>query len=194
MAIPVTDTPATDALATREPPVKVAAAAPRDVTIETAPEDAAADLTKRADRGSYTVSGLGNRKKAILGAGGNTLDLAIAMLETEKISTGYIYGSWSYLSFPLTVVPLASRQKYRELTDTATHRWWQDLRCHQLRPLQAELGHAAGLCLALRLQGPKPEQLEQRQPAQIGLPAPFHPRNHPKPRVFLTNSAPNRAS
>jgi hypothetical protein len=40
------------------------------------------DMTKRADRGSYTVSGLGQRKQAILNAGGNTLDLAIAMLET----------------------------------------------------------------------------------------------------------------
>ena len=37
---------------------------------------------KRADRGSYTVSGLGSRKSAVLSAGGNTLDLAIAMLET----------------------------------------------------------------------------------------------------------------
>jgi hypothetical protein len=44
-----------------------------------APHD---EMTKRADRGSYTVSGLGSRKQAILNAGGNTLDLAIAMLET----------------------------------------------------------------------------------------------------------------
>lgn len=35
-----------------------------------------------ADRGKYTVSGLGQRKQAVLGAGGSTLDLAIAMLET----------------------------------------------------------------------------------------------------------------
>lgn len=39
-------------------------------------------VTKRDDRGSYTVPGLGARKQAILNAGGNTLDLAIAMLET----------------------------------------------------------------------------------------------------------------
>lgn len=44
------------------------------------------------DRGGYTVSGLGSRKKAILNAGGNTLDLAIAMLEDEHMSTGYKYG------------------------------------------------------------------------------------------------------
>jgi hypothetical protein len=44
-----------------------------------APHD---EMAKRADRGSYTVSGLGSRKQAILNAGGNTLDLAIAMLET----------------------------------------------------------------------------------------------------------------
>ncbi|KAK4035089.1 hypothetical protein C8A01DRAFT_38423 [Parachaetomium inaequale] len=49
-------------------------------------------LTKRADRGSYTVSGLGQRKQAILNAGGNTLDIAIAMLETERMSTDYVYG------------------------------------------------------------------------------------------------------
>ena len=34
------------------------------------------------DRGSYTVSGLGQRKQQVIGNGGNTLDLAIAMLET----------------------------------------------------------------------------------------------------------------
>lgn len=44
------------------------------------------------DRGSYTVSGLGSRKQAILNAGGNTLDIAIAMLETERLSTDYAYG------------------------------------------------------------------------------------------------------
>lgn len=43
-------------------------------------------------RGSYTVSGLGSRKQAILNAGGNTLDIAIAMLETERMSTDYAYG------------------------------------------------------------------------------------------------------
>ncbi|KAL3445013.1 hypothetical protein BJX65DRAFT_310380 [Aspergillus insuetus] len=54
-----------------------------------APHD---EMAKRADRGSYTVSGLGSRKQAILNAGGNTLDLAIAMLETETMTTGYTYG------------------------------------------------------------------------------------------------------
>jgi hypothetical protein len=49
-------------------------------------------LEKRQDRGSYTVGGLGSRKQAILNAGGNTLDLAIAMLEDERMSTGYAYG------------------------------------------------------------------------------------------------------
>ncbi|KAK6512652.1 hypothetical protein TWF481_001533 [Arthrobotrys musiformis] len=49
-------------------------------------------LEIRADRGSYTVSGLGSRKQAILGAGGNTLDIAIAMLETERMETNYAYG------------------------------------------------------------------------------------------------------
>lgn len=56
-----------------------------------------ATLTERADRGSYTVSGLGSRKEAILAAGGNSLDIAIAMLETERMSTDYTYGK---ISFP----------------------------------------------------------------------------------------------
>ncbi len=55
-------------------------------------DQASVDITKRADRGSYTVGGLGSRKQAILGAGGNTLDLAIAMLETERMTTDYTYG------------------------------------------------------------------------------------------------------
>lgn len=42
------------------------------------PDDA---LAKRADRGHYPVKGLGWHKKAILDAGGNSLDIAIAMLE-----------------------------------------------------------------------------------------------------------------
>lgn len=49
------------------------------------------------DRGSYTVPGLGSRKQAILNAGGNSLDLAIAMLETERMSTDYTYGMFSYV-------------------------------------------------------------------------------------------------
>jgi hypothetical protein len=51
-----------------------------------------ASIAAPGDRGSYTVSGLGARKQAILNAGGNTLDLAIAMLEDEHMSTGYKYG------------------------------------------------------------------------------------------------------
>lgn len=49
------------------------------------------------DRGEYTVPGLGSRKQAILNAGGNTLDLAIAMLETEQMSTDYTYGMFSHV-------------------------------------------------------------------------------------------------
>ncbi|KAH8597457.1 hypothetical protein B0O99DRAFT_650849 [Bisporella sp. PMI_857] len=49
-------------------------------------------VAKRASSGSYTVSGLGSRKQAVLSAGGNSLDLAIAMLETENMSTNYAYG------------------------------------------------------------------------------------------------------
>lgn len=43
-----------------------------------------AQLALCADRGSYTVSGLSQRKQEILRAGGNTMDMAIAMLERYK--------------------------------------------------------------------------------------------------------------
>ncbi|CAG5137571.1 uncharacterized protein ALTATR162_LOCUS154 [Alternaria atra] len=49
-------------------------------------------IAREDKRGSYTVSGLGARKQAILNAGGNSLDLAIAMLETERMQTDYTYG------------------------------------------------------------------------------------------------------
>ena len=43
--------------------------------------------------GSYTVSGLGARKQQVLGAGANSLDLAVAMLETESMqASSYPYG------------------------------------------------------------------------------------------------------
>jgi hypothetical protein len=51
------------------------------------------NVVARADRGQYTVSGLGARKQAVLNAGGNTLDLAIAMLETDTMTANYAYGS-----------------------------------------------------------------------------------------------------
>ncbi|KAJ2973478.1 hypothetical protein NUW58_g8925 [Xylaria curta] len=51
------------------------------------------EIARRQNRGQYTVPGLGTRKRAILNAGGNTLDLAIAMLETETMTTNYAYGA-----------------------------------------------------------------------------------------------------
>jgi hypothetical protein len=42
--------------------------------------------------GSYTVSGPGARKRAIVAAGGSVFDLAIAMLETDNMQTNYRYG------------------------------------------------------------------------------------------------------
>ncbi|CRG88505.1 hypothetical protein PISL3812_05536 [Talaromyces islandicus] len=44
------------------------------------------------DRGNETVSGLGTQKQAVLAAGGNTRDLAIAMLETKTMTADYTYG------------------------------------------------------------------------------------------------------
>ncbi|KAJ5968349.1 hypothetical protein N7501_004597 [Penicillium viridicatum] len=49
-------------------------------------------VVSAADRGSYTSPGIGDRKKAILDAGGNTRDMAIAMLETNTMTTDYTYG------------------------------------------------------------------------------------------------------
>jgi len=49
-------------------------------------------VQKRASSGSYTVSGLGARKQAVTAAGGTTLDMAIAMLETDTMTTTYTYG------------------------------------------------------------------------------------------------------
>lgn len=42
--------------------------------------------------GSYAVGGLGGRKQQILAAGGNDLDLAVGMLETEHLQSDYPYG------------------------------------------------------------------------------------------------------
>ncbi|KAF5656641.1 hypothetical protein FHETE_10897 [Fusarium heterosporum] len=53
---------------------------------------AAVAVAAPGDRGHYPVSGLGARKQAILNAGGNTLDLAIAMLEDEHMQAHYTYG------------------------------------------------------------------------------------------------------
>lgn len=51
------------------------------------------------DSGSYTVSGLGARKKAVIAAGGNVFDIAIAMLETETMTTDYTYGDGKTCKF-----------------------------------------------------------------------------------------------
>jgi hypothetical protein len=45
-----------------------------------------------AQTGSQIIPGLGLRKQEVLNAGGDTLDLAIAMLETNEMSTDYIFG------------------------------------------------------------------------------------------------------
>ncbi|GAB7333096.1 hypothetical protein MBLNU13_g04768t1 [Cladosporium sp. NU13] len=61
--------------------------------ISAASVGAAPFALKRADdRGSYEVSGLGPRKQEILKAGGSTLDIAIAMLESDTMQADYAYG------------------------------------------------------------------------------------------------------
>ncbi|KAL4745493.1 hypothetical protein BDW72DRAFT_208161 [Aspergillus terricola var. indicus] len=49
-------------------------------------------VARDGNRGNDTISGLGARKQAVLDAGGNTRDLAIAMLETTTMTTDYTYG------------------------------------------------------------------------------------------------------
>ncbi|PLN82054.1 hypothetical protein BDW42DRAFT_185032 [Aspergillus taichungensis] len=57
------------------------------------PHAAPANLFIRAnDRGNETIAGLGERKQAVVSAGGNTRDLAIAMLETTTMTSDYTYG------------------------------------------------------------------------------------------------------
>ncbi|KAF7670604.1 hypothetical protein GT037_011280 [Alternaria burnsii] len=50
------------------------------------------DLEARQQTGSYTISGLGSRKRQVTAAGASSLNLAIAMLETERMDTNYAYG------------------------------------------------------------------------------------------------------
>ncbi|MGW4897276.1 carbohydrate-binding domain-containing protein [Kitasatospora sp. NPDC004240] len=42
--------------------------------------------------GSYDIGGLGARKAQVRAAGANSLDLAVAMLESDRMSTDYPYG------------------------------------------------------------------------------------------------------
>ena len=49
-------------------------------------------VSAQEDRGQQTVAGLGESKQAILDAGGDTKDMALAMLETETMTTDYVYG------------------------------------------------------------------------------------------------------
>ncbi|KFY07977.1 hypothetical protein V492_06650 [Pseudogymnoascus sp. VKM F-4246] len=42
--------------------------------------------------GEYSVSGLGSRKQQLRTSGGSAKDLAIAMMETERMDTNYAYG------------------------------------------------------------------------------------------------------
>ncbi|KIQ61562.1 hypothetical protein TR51_19630 [Kitasatospora griseola] len=42
--------------------------------------------------GSYSIGGLGNRKGQVRAAGATSLDLAVAMLETDTMNSNYAYG------------------------------------------------------------------------------------------------------
>ena len=88
--------------------------------------------TRADDRGSYEVSGLGSRKQEILKAGGSTLDIAIAMLESDTMQADYAYGRSTHstiLDHHADSALLRRRQQVR--------------RRRQLRNLQAELGFAS---------------------------------------------------
>jgi hypothetical protein len=47
-----------------------------------------------ASCGSYAIAGLGRRKQQIRNAGGSALDLAVAMLESDNMQSGYAYGDY----------------------------------------------------------------------------------------------------
>lgn len=49
-------------------------------------------LQARQQTGSYVISGLGQRKRQVTAAGANSFNLAIAMLETERMDANYAYG------------------------------------------------------------------------------------------------------
>ena len=61
---------------------------------------------QKKDSGSYTVSGLGSRKQAIINAGGNVFDIAIGMLETENLGTDYTYGDGKTCTAPLSLLSI----------------------------------------------------------------------------------------
>ncbi|KAJ9648888.1 hypothetical protein H2199_000801 [Coniosporium tulheliwenetii] len=52
----------------------------------------ASPFVPRQDRGSYIVPGFGSRKQAVISTGGTSLDLAVAMLETDSMTTDYACG------------------------------------------------------------------------------------------------------
>ena len=77
-------------------------------------------VTREDRRGSYTVSGLGSRKQAILQAGGNTLDIAIAMLETENMQTNYAYGKQTIIGLTCLLVCVTDSEPSQETTRVKT--------------------------------------------------------------------------
>ncbi|MFL6126256.1 hypothetical protein [Actinophytocola sp.] len=62
------------------------------LTLNAAPASAISACPSGMSCGYYTVSGLGSRKTAVRNAGGNSLDLAVAMLETDTMTANYTYG------------------------------------------------------------------------------------------------------
>ncbi|KAJ5967485.1 hypothetical protein N7501_003733 [Penicillium viridicatum] len=62
------------------------------VAVSSPTADPKSNVARADDRGSSIIPGLGARKRAVLNVGGNTRDLAIAMLETNNMTTEYKYG------------------------------------------------------------------------------------------------------
>lgn len=52
----------------------------------------AAPAAQAASDGCYTDTGISAQKQALLSVGGNSLDLAVAMLETSDLKADYTYG------------------------------------------------------------------------------------------------------
>lgn len=105
-------------------------------------------LEARQQTGSYTIAGLGARKKQVTAAGASFLNMAVAMLETEKMDTN--------VSNPRSQIPTASTDA--DCTSTVcVWRQQAERRC-QLWNLQAKLGNAP--CVLQPLQGTGTVELE----------------------------------
>ncbi|KAI8332473.1 hypothetical protein BC941DRAFT_483938 [Chlamydoabsidia padenii] len=98
-----------------------------------------------ADRGSYTIPGYHYRKQGVFNNGGGTLELAIAMLETDNMGTDYPYGDnksqdsanfglfkqgWYMLRSSCSLFKGQSKDDWNNGAFLNSH-LWEDVHCRQ---------------------------------------------------------------